>query len=127
MDKIRVISVTESIDSDREGWDLMATVLSIQHERYIKDLGDNVRRGQEGTILAGDGVGDQCFGYTSEPVPGSDQARRGRHAKPRMVYVVDPPKAVWVTRIFHWFVNEQRSISWITKEPYPAHFSGRGV
>jgi len=114
--KIRVISVTEGIDSDREGWDMMATMLSLQHERYIKDLSDNVFRGQEGNVLARLSVGDYCFGYTSVPVPGGEQGRRGRNAKPRMVYAVDPETADWVRRIFHWFVVERRGLRWITRE-----------
>jgi DNA invertase Pin-like site-specific DNA recombinase len=73
-DKVRVISVTEGIDSDRDGWDLMATILSVLHERYLKDLSANVFRDQEGTVLAGLCVGDTCFGYTSVPIPVSEPA-----------------------------------------------------
>ena len=114
--KVRVISVTEGIDSDRDGWDMMATIFSVLHERYIKDLSDNVFRGQEGTVLAGWCVGDYCFGYTSVPIPGSEQGRKGRNAKPRMTYLVDDQTAPWVIRIFHWFVAEKRSLRWITRE-----------
>ena len=116
VDGVRVISVTEGIDSDRDGWELMASILSVMHERYIKDLSDNVFRGQEGTVLAGLCVGDCCFGYRSEPIPGSDLERRDRHAKPRMRYCIDDETASWVKRIFHWFVVDQRSIRWITRE-----------
>ncbi|HVX09970.1 MAG TPA: recombinase family protein [Pirellulales bacterium] len=114
--RVRVISVTEGLDSDREGWDMIATFLAIQHERYIKDLSDNVFRGQEGNILAGLSVGDYCFGYTSEPVPGSDDKRRGRNAKPQKAYAINPDTAKWVIRIFHWFVQERRGLSWMARE-----------
>jgi integrase/DNA invertase Pin-like site-specific DNA recombinase len=113
---IRIISVTEGIDSDRDGWDVMATIFSVMHERYIKELSANVFRGQEGTVLAGFCVGDYCFGYTSVPIPGSEQGRRGRHAKPRMTYVIDEATAPWVTRIFHWFTVEKRAVRWIARE-----------
>jgi DNA invertase Pin-like site-specific DNA recombinase len=116
VDGVRVISVTEGIDSDRDGWDLMATIFSVLHERYLKDLSDNVFRGQEGTVLAGLCAGDYCFGYTSVPIPGSEQGRKGRHAKPRMAYAIDERTAPWVLRIFHWFVAEKRSLRWITQE-----------
>lgn len=114
--KIRVISVTEGLDSAREGWDMMATILSIQHERYVKDLSDNVFRGQEGNVLAGLSVGDYCFGYHSEPVPGSENRRRGRNAKPQKIYAINPDTAKWVLRIYHWFVVERRGLSWIARE-----------
>jgi Resolvase, N terminal domain len=35
---VRVISTTEGLDSTREGWEILATFLSLQHEQYIKDL-----------------------------------------------------------------------------------------
>ena len=114
--KIRVISVTEGLDSDREGWEMLATILSMQHERYIKDLSDNVFRGQEGNVLAGLSVGDYCFGYGSEPLSSSDKPRRGRNAKPQKIYVINRETASWVMRIFHWFAVERRGLSWIARE-----------
>lgn len=114
--KVRIVSVTEGVDSARDGWDVIAAIMSLLHERYIKELSGNVFRGQEGAVLAGYSVGDYRFGYRSEPVPGSEQTRKGKHAKPRMVYVVDEVTAPWVLRIFDWFVKERRSLGWITRE-----------
>ncbi len=116
VDRVRVISVTEGIDSLRTEWEVLATIFSIQHERYVKELSANVFRGQEGTVLNGYSVGDYCFGYTSEPVPGTETGRRGRNAQPRMRYVIDPDTAPWVVRVFHWFVTEKRSLGWIARE-----------
>ncbi len=113
---VRVISVTEGIDSDRDGWEVIASIMSLLHERYIKELSANVFRGQEGTVLSGYAVGDHCFGYTTEPIEGTEVTRRGKNAKPRMRYVIDPVTSAWVVRIFFWFVREGRSIRWITRE-----------
>ena len=33
-----------------------------------------------------------------------------------MRYVVDDAAAAWVMRIFHWFVHERQSLSWIVRE-----------
>ena len=60
--KVRVISVTGGIDSSLDSWEVIATVLSLVHERYIKDPADAVLRGQEDAVLAGFCVGDYCFG-----------------------------------------------------------------
>jgi site-specific DNA recombinase len=114
--KVRVISVTEGIDSARDGWDVIASIMSLMHERYIKELSENVFRGQEGAVLAGLCVGDYRFGYKSEPIPGSETTRRGRNAKPRMTYVIEESEAAWVIRIYHWYVIDKRSLSWITRE-----------
>ena len=49
--------------------------------------------------------------------PDGQQIRRGRHAKPRMVYAgVDLEAAEWVDRIFDWFVRQRQSIRWIARE-----------
>jgi len=113
---VRIISVTEGIDSNDTAWELIAHIMSIVHEQYVKDLAANVFRGQEGALLAGFSLGDYCFGFTSEPLPGSEKGRRGRNAKPRKLYVIDPETAAWVARIFRWFVQERRSINWIARE-----------
>ena len=114
--RIRIISVTEGIDSNREGWEMSAQIVSIQHERYVKELSANVLRGQEANLTKGFSNGDYCFGYTSVPVAGSEQTRRGRYARPRRTYAIDPQQAEWVRQIFTWFVQERRSLSWITRE-----------
>jgi site-specific DNA recombinase len=113
---IRFISVSESIDSESPSWVMMATMYLLQHENYVEELGKNVHRGQEGTVLDGFSVGDHRFGYRSIPSPGGEMIGRGRNAKPRMVYQIDPVQAEWVKNIFSWFVSEGRSISWIFGE-----------
>ena len=114
--RVRIVSVTEGIDSDRDNWEVIASIMSLLHERYIKELAENVFRGQEGTVLAEFAVGDHRFGFKTEPIPGSEATRRGRHAKPRMTYVIDETTAPWVIRIFDWFVKERRSLNWIARE-----------
>lgn len=116
VDKVRVVSVTEGVDSKRDGWEMLAALLSVMAERYVKELGLSVFRGQEGTALAGYSVGDFCFGYKSVPVAGSESQRRSRNAKPRMTYAIDELAAPWVVQIFDWFAKEGRSIRWITRE-----------
>lgn len=113
---VRVISVTEGIDTERDSWELLATIVNLIHERFVKGLGEDVFRGQEGALLADYSVGDWCFGFGSEPVPGTEKSRRGRNAKPRMRYVVQDVEASWVLRIFRGFVIDRRSICSIVRE-----------
>jgi site-specific DNA recombinase len=42
--KVRVVSVSEGIDSANEGWFTLATILGLQHEQYLKTLSANVLR-----------------------------------------------------------------------------------
>lgn len=114
--RIRFISVTEGVDSDRDGWEVVATIFSLFHERFLKELRSNVLRGQEGTVLADLCVGDWCFGYGSEPIPGSELSRKGKNPKPRKRYILNEVEVCWVIRVFYWFVREKRGIRWIVRQ-----------
>jgi site-specific DNA recombinase len=114
--RIRVVSVTEGIDSDTEGWFTLATVLGLQHEQYLKTLGANVLRGLIGNLLDGLSVGDLAYGYGSVPIPGSEIRRRGRNQRPPKKYVIKEREAQWVRQIFHWFVKDRQAVQWIVRE-----------
>jgi hypothetical protein len=114
--KIRIISTSEGIDSERAGWELMAIFRSVQHAEFISALRSAVLRGQEEAILNDWSVGDWCFGYGSEPIPGSETGRRGRNRKPRKRVIINEEHAQWVRRIFDWFVNQHRTPAWIAQE-----------
>ncbi len=114
--KVRVISVSDGIDSAVTNWELIAAIMSFVSEQFLRDLKAAVLRGQEGIVLALLCVGDYCFGYRSEPLPGSESTRRGRNPRPRKVYVFCEDTAAWVERIFVWFVVDNWSISEIARE-----------
>jgi len=116
VDKIRVISVSEGIDSSTASWELMAIFQGWMAGEYIKALRLAVLRGLEDVVLNGWSVGDWCFGYASEPIPDSEVHRRGRDGKPRMRVIINEDHAGWVRKIFNWFVAEKKSMSWITRE-----------
>jgi len=115
-DGVRIISVNEGIDSSNESWHILATILGLQHEQYVRDLGHRVRRGQAGTVLEGLSAGDLCLGYTSEPVPGTENGKRGRKRRPRMQVKKVPEMVRWVLQIFIWFAVERKSMHWIADE-----------
>jgi DNA invertase Pin-like site-specific DNA recombinase len=95
-DGVRVVSVNEGIDSSNESWHVLATILGLQHEQYVQDLGHRGRRGQAGTVLDGLSAGDHCFGYISEPVPGAENGKRGRNRRPRMRVKKSAEMVCWV-------------------------------
>lgn len=105
--RIRIVSVSEGIDSSQANWDLIANFMSWMHEQFLKNLRAAVLRGQEHAILQDWSCGDWCFRYASEPIPGSERGRKGRHSRPRMRVVINPEHAKWVRQIFHWFVGTQ--------------------
>ena len=66
--KVRFLSIDDGIDTSRgDSWELVAAIMGIQNEQYLKALSKSVFRGQEGVVLDGLCVGDYCFGYSSEP------------------------------------------------------------
>ena len=115
--KVRIVSVDEGIDSaTSDSWELLAAVLGMQNEQFLRSLAKFVFRGQEGLVLDNFCVGDYCFGFSSEPIPGSESLRRGRNPKPMKRYIIEPTEAAWVQMIFHWFTQEKRSLRWIAAE-----------
>jgi site-specific DNA recombinase len=114
--KVRIVSLTEGVDSNNQGWFTLATVLGLQHEQYLKTLGANVLRGLIGNLLDGLSVGDLAYGYGSVPVPGADERRHGRNKRTRKKYVIKEQEASSVKRVFHWFVKEEQPIQWIVRE-----------
>ena len=114
--KVRVVSVSEGIDSANDGWFPLATILGLQHEQYLKTLSANVLRGLVGNLLEDLSLGDYSFGYSSVPIEGAPLRGKGRNARPPKKYVIVEDEAEWVRRVFFWFVRERRSIQWIVRE-----------
>ena len=113
---IRVISISEGVDSDQPNWEMYSTITNVINEQFIRQLKSDVMRGLEGTLLANYAVGDHRFGYRSLPSPDGARTGRGQNSKPKMVYAIDEDQAVWVRRIFTWFVEDRRTIGWIVSE-----------
>jgi len=114
--QVRVISCTDGIDTQRGGWELLASILGAMNEQYVRDLADNVLRGQAGTVERNFSVGDLRFGYASAPSPGGETIGRGTNQTPRRVYQIHEQQAGWVRKIFEWFVVDLRSIAWIVRK-----------
>ena len=113
---VRVICISEGIDTKDSTWEIMTHVMSIVNQQFLGELAAHVFRGQEGIVLNGHCVGDTCFGYSSEAIPDSENSGGKKRQKPLKMYVIEPERAQWVMRIFDWFVRDRRSISCIVRE-----------
>ncbi len=114
--KVRIISVSEGIDSQHPLWYDFAMMVTGQHERFLKELSANVRRGLAGTVISPYSCGDYVFGFVSIPSPDGAVRRKGGTSVPRRVYAIDQPNAKWVIMIFTWFAVERRSKRWIAEQ-----------
>ena len=85
---IRLIAVSQGIDSEDEQADVMLTVHGLVDSLYIKELAKKTHRGLEGLALAGFHTGGKCFGY------------RNVQVGDRVHLQIDPDEAAIVRRIF---------------------------
>jgi site-specific DNA recombinase len=60
---IRVVAVSQGIDSEDEQADVILTVHSLVDSLFIKELAKKTHRGLEGRALQGLHTGGRCFGY----------------------------------------------------------------
>jgi DNA invertase Pin-like site-specific DNA recombinase len=98
---IRVIYVSQGIDTDSEQAELLLATHGIVDSLYIRELAKKVHRGVEGRALQGLHTGGRCFGYRSVPV--EDSTRRDTYGRPLITGVrldVDESQAATVRRIF---------------------------
>jgi DNA invertase Pin-like site-specific DNA recombinase len=77
---IRVIYVSQGIDTDSEQAELLLATHGIVDSLYIRELAKKVHHGVEGRALQGLHTGGRCFGYRSVPV--EDSTRRDTYGRP---------------------------------------------
>ena len=110
---IRVISTSEGLDTDQEGWEMHAHLLLMFHQKFIEQLAADVFRAQEGVVLGSNSVGDHRFGYTSTPIPGAHPQGRGK--KTPKQYGIHEVEASWVVAIFRWYAEKKLSLTRIVR------------
>ncbi len=60
---VRIIAVSQGIDSQDEQSDVLFDVHALVDTLYIKELGKKTHRGLEGLALRGYHTGGNCYGY----------------------------------------------------------------
>jgi site-specific DNA recombinase len=77
--------VTDRLDSRDESFRIVHLVKGYGDERYSKDLGKKVHRGQEGKIRKGFASGASCYGYQNTYIRDANQ--KGMHGEDKVVAV----------------------------------------
>ena len=72
---VRVVAVSQGIDSQNEQADVLVTVHGLMDSMYVKELAKKTHRGMEGKLLRGLHTGGSCFGYVAIEVDGGKQLR----------------------------------------------------
>ena len=94
---IRLIAVSQGIDSDNEQAHVLVTVHGMVDSLYVKELAKKTHRGLEGLMLRGQHTGGRCFGYDSVPVPGTTGKQ----------LIINESEAAVVRRIFEMSAEGQ--------------------
>ncbi len=107
--QIRIISVSDGISTDDDNSKLGIHLRGLMNELYLDDLKKKTMRGLEGQNLRGFSVGENVFGYFTEPVGELRIGKRGETKHDGMVHKIDIEQANIVKRIFNEF-SEGRSL-----------------
>jgi site-specific DNA recombinase len=92
---LRVIFVSQGIDTRSEQSDVQMTVHGLVDSLYVKELAKKTHRGLEGLVLRGLHSGGRCYGYITVP-SGEGTSKR---------QVINREEAVVVERIFEMSVK----------------------
>jgi DNA invertase Pin-like site-specific DNA recombinase len=101
---IRVIYISQGIDSDSEQADALIAVHGLIDAMYLKELAKKVKRGLAGQMDRGFSTGGHQYGYDKIPVfdPLGAKDADGRALVIGRRLQVNPEEAKIITRIFEW-------------------------
>ncbi len=80
---VRLIFVSQGIDTDSEQAEVLLATHGIVDSLYIQELAKKTHRGVEGRALQGFHTGGRCFGYRSVPI--EDPTRTDTYGRPQIV------------------------------------------
>ncbi len=96
---VRLVAVSQNIDSDDEQADVLMTVHGLVDSLYVKELAKKTHRGLEGRMLRGLHAGGRCFGYRNVKVSAGENGDQGVRQE------VDRKEAETVRRIFGFYAE----------------------
>lgn len=103
---VRLIFVSQGIDSESEQGEVLLATHGIVDSLYIKELGKKTHRGLEGKVLQGLHSGGRVFGYKSVPI--EDPGRRDQYGRPVISgarLAVNPDEAATVRKVFQLYAD----------------------
>jgi site-specific DNA recombinase len=113
---VRLIFVSQGIDTESEQAEVLLATHGIVDSLYIRELAKKTHRGVEGRALQGFHTGGRCFGYRNVPI--EDAARVDQHGRSLITGVrleVREDEAAVVRRIFELYAGG-KSLQKIAKQ-----------
>jgi site-specific DNA recombinase len=102
--EIRVIYISQGIDSESEQADALIAVHGLIDSLYLKELAKKIKRGLAGQLERGFSTGARTYGYRTVPVP-DPSGKKDDHGQLALLgkrIEVDDAEAKVVQRIFAW-------------------------
>jgi site-specific DNA recombinase len=103
---VRLIFVSQGIDSDSEQGEVLLATHGIVDSLYIRELGKKTHRGLEGKALHSLHTGGKVFGYRSVPI--EDPERKDQYGRPLISGArleINPDEAKTVLSIFRLYAD----------------------
>ena len=103
---VRLIGVSDGIDTHQKGHKLQARVKDLTNEVFIDDLKEKIKRGMVGQVEKTYWQGGRVYGYRL--VPEYDAVKKDCYGQPAKVGTrleIDPEQAKWVRWIFERYAE----------------------
>ena len=98
---VRVLYLSQGIDSANEQAETLVAVHGLVDGLYLREMASKIRRGLIGQLTRGFATGGVTYGYHTVPVP--DPARPGETLGYRIE--VEPTEALHVRQVFQWYAE----------------------
>jgi DNA invertase Pin-like site-specific DNA recombinase len=115
---IRVIYITQGIDSASEAAETLIAVHGIVDSLYLREMAAKIKRGLKGQLSRGFATGGRTYGYGTEPV--ADPHRPGETLGWRVA--IEPAEAAAIQTICAWYadgVSVPQIITRLTEGSFP--------
>ena len=103
---VRVIYISQAIDSNSDQAEMMVAVNGLIDSSYIKGMTAKIKRGLRGQLERGFATGAITYGYDTFPVP--DVNRTGETVGCRIA--INEDEAAIVRQIFTWYADDGLSL-----------------
>lgn len=98
---VRVLYLSQGIDSANEQAETLVAVHGLVDGLYLREMASKIRRGLIGQLTRGFATGGVTYGYRTVPVP--DPARLGETLGHRIE--IEPSEAAHVRQVFEWYIE----------------------
>jgi site-specific DNA recombinase len=102
---VRVIYISQNIDSANEQAETLVAVHGVVDSLYLREMSKKIKRGLAGQLARGYATGSSTYGYRTKPMP-DPTGKRDLHGHPVVLgntVEVEPADARIIVQIFEWF------------------------